>query len=674
MSSTPTVVELDGFGAHFKPSARNSSRSHSLGQVYEPLAFGQPAIGRPYMGTQERWMPRFNTKHVSNGSYNSEQSVRKPSVDQESVADSTATLDLGYHAMGQQPRHEKHSSTSTGHQTFDQRSLSTLSLDQQSVGNQSLGHHSMGGPPGGYLASLTSFTRDLHSSASNRSVQRNVGTNELPILQQTNPSEGFEQFNPTIEEDGEASFDLVAPYKGDATSQHTLERQADLMFSSDHMLAILSNPRYLARFRDFLARERAGSCSTLTYYLNATKALKAIQYANALVRLSVDVPASGIESAEHPVGPILNTALEQRVQAALDALTAEELPAFITSTCINITGKVVEERVRGTLPDNFKGTADALGEVFCLTDPSRPDNPIIFASGEFHHTTQYGMDDVLGRNCRFLQGPKTNSHSVRRIREAIKAGRHHSELFLNYRRDGSPFMNLLQMAPLCDSRGTIRYFLGAQIDVSGLVMEGAQMESFQNMQVAKGKSEFQELSELLSPRELQNVREHGGNLFQPIINEHPNHRLFLQDSDTESEIDSTAQGPDSPTPGPAPSLSLTGVYKKYLLVRPYPSLRILFTSPSLQIPGMIQSSFLNRIGETGAKRDNIVNAMIAGRSVTARIKWMTKFNNQGRHRWIHCTPLLANTGQIGVWMVVVIDDDDDESSVRWQGNWPTVIT
>ncbi|CAI7654505.1 unnamed protein product [Penicillium viridicatum] len=658
MSSTPTMVELDDFGAHFKPSARNSSRSHSLGQVYEPLAFGQPAIGRPCIGPQERWMPRFNTKHVSNGSYNSDQSVRKPSVDEESVADSNATLDLGYHAMGQKTRHKKHSSTSTGHQAFDQRSLGTLSLDQQSVRNQSLGHHFMGGPPGGYLASL----------------QRNVVTNELPILQQTNPSEGSEKFNPTIEEDGEASFDLVAPYKGDATSQHTLERQADLMLSSDHMLAILSNPRYLTRFREFLARERAGSCSTLTYYLNAAKALKAIQYANALVRLSVDVPASGIESAEHPVGPIVNTALEQRVLAALDALTAEELPAFITSTCINITGKVVEERVRGTLPDNFKGMADALGEVFCLTDPSRPDNPIIFASGEFHHTTQYGMDYVLGRNCRFLQGPKTNSNSVRRIREAIKAGRHHSELLINYRRDGSPFMNLLQMAPLCDSRGNIRYFLGAQIDVSGLVMEGAQMESFQNMQVPKGKSEFQELSELLSPRELQNVREHGGNLFQPIINEHPNHRLFLQDSDTESEIDSTAQGPDSPTPGPAASLSLTGVYKKYLLVRPYPSLRILFTSPSLQIPGMIQSSFLNRIGETGAKRDNIVNAMIAGRSVTARIKWMTKFNNQGRHRWIHCTPLLANTGQIGVWMVVVIDDDDDESSVRWQGNWPTVIT
>jgi hypothetical protein len=52
---------------------------------------------------------------------------------------------------------------------------------------------------------------------------------------------------------------------------------------------------------------------------------------------------------------------------------------------------------------------------------------------------------------------------------------------MNSRRDGSPFMNLLQCAPLCDSQGKIRYFIGAQIDVSGLAMEGAQMESLQNL-------------------------------------------------------------------------------------------------------------------------------------------------------------------------------------------------
>ena len=83
---------------------------------------------------------------------------------------------------------------------------------------------------------------------------------------------------------------------------------------------------------------------------------------------------------------------------------------------------------------------------------------------------------------------------------------------------------------------------------------------------------------------------------------------------------------------------------------------------------MLQSSFLSRIGDSSVKRENIPHAMMAGRSVTARIKWVNRFKDQGRYRWIHCTPLLANNREVGVWMVVVIDDDE-EHLVRWQGNW-----
>ncbi|KAJ5661876.1 PAS-associated C-terminal [Penicillium maclennaniae] len=523
-------------------------------------------------------------------------------------------------------------------------------------------------------------TDELRSHSSGISRRGNYYVNELPLLQATNPYDGSEQFNPVNEEHEDGSFDLVAPYESDETPLHSLERQADTMFSSEHMLTILTNPRYLARFRDFLVAERPKSIPVLTYYLNAKKALKALQYANSLVRLSVDVPTAGIKNSKQPVGDTVNAALEARVQDALEALTAEELPAFITYTCITITSKVVEERVRGTLPEKFHGTSDALAEVFCLTDPSRPDNPIIFSSGEFHRTTQYGVDYVLGRNCRFLQGPKTNPNSVRRIREGIQDGRHHSELFLNYRRDGSPFMNLLQCAPLCDSHGKIRYFIGAQIDVSGLAMDGAQMESLRELQNLKenpedqsewkkDKTEFQELGELFSPRELQNIHAHGGNLFQPVLDDiNPQHsRLYIPGSpDHEHE-------PPINLKSPSPSASLTGVYKHYLLVRPYPSLRVLFTSPSLQIPGMLQSSFISRIGDTGEKRDSILQAMKAGRSVTARIKWVTRFrSDEGRYRWIHCTPLLANNGEVGVWMVVIIDDEDETGSHRsWKGNWPS---
>lgn len=93
-------------------------------------------------------------------------------------------------------------------------------------------------------------------------------------------------------------------------------------------------------------------------------------------------------------------------------------------------------------------------------------------------------------------------------------------LTLLSRRDGSPFMNLLMTAPLCDSRGTIRYFIGAQVDVSGLVKECSDMESLSRLIATSdeanvdtntdfgkpAKDEFQELSEMLNLQELETVR------------------------------------------------------------------------------------------------------------------------------------------------------------------------
>ncbi|KAJ5151260.1 uncharacterized protein N7482_010512 [Penicillium canariense] len=510
-----------------------------------------------------------------------------------------------------------------------------------------------------------------------KNMRRNVTTNELPLLQEMNPYDGAEEFNPVNEEG--ASYDLIAPWDGVDAPLHKLERLSDVMFGREHMLSILNNPRYLARFREFLLEERPRSISTLTYYLNASKALKALEYANALVRLSTDVPPPAVQMVQtgsEIVGITQNKVLEQRVEDGLRALAAEELPAFITSRCITITSKIVEERVRGTLPMKFRDTSNALAEVFCLTDTSRPDNPIIFASKEFHRTTQYGMDYVLGRNCRFLQGPKTSPNSIRRIREALREGRHHSELFLNYRRDGSPFMNLLQCAPLCDSKGQVKYFIGAQIDVSGFALDGAQMESLIELQSryrdadeesvaempeVQTKDEFQQMCELLSPRELSAVQDHGGDLFQPL-NTHTASRTQRHWLQRGTSIDSEVEAIRLRD---LKSTLLRGSLTGYLLVRPYPSLRVLFTSPSLQIPGMLQSSFLSRIGSSSAVKEELMAAMQHGHSVTARIKWVTRFNNEGRDRWVHCTPLYANNGEVGVWMIVIVDEDE-EQVINWR--------
>lgn len=75
---------------------------------------------------------------------------------------------------------------------------------------------------------------------------------------------------------------------------------------------------------------------------------------------------------------------------------------------------------------------------------------------------------------------------------------------------------------------------------------------------------------------------------------------------------------------------------------------------------MLQSSFLSRIGSSSAVKDELVQAMVDGRSVTARIKWVTRFSTEGRNRWVHCTPLHASNGQVGVWMVVIVDDDEEQ--------------
>ena len=76
---------------------------------------------------------------------------------------------------------------------------------------------------------------------------------------------------------------------------------------------------------------------------------------------------------------------------------------------------------------------------------------------------------------------------------------------------------------------------------------------------------------------------------------------------------------------------------------------------------MLQSSFLSRIGGSSNIRDELLHAMMSGRSVTARIKWVNRYNTEGRDRWVHCTPLLANNGEVGVWMVVIVDEDASEA-------------
>lgn len=107
-----------------------------------------------------------------------------------------------------------------------------------------------------------------------------------------------------------------------------------------------------------------------------------------------------------------------------------------------------------------------LGDCFVLTDPSKADNPITFASDGFVTVTGYSRNEIIPRNCRFLQGRHTDRSSVRRLRNAIEGREESVELLLNERKDGEPFWNLLYVTPLRDQRGNIVFFLGGQINCS----------------------------------------------------------------------------------------------------------------------------------------------------------------------------------------------------------------
>jgi PAS domain S-box-containing protein len=102
-----------------------------------------------------------------------------------------------------------------------------------------------------------------------------------------------------------------------------------------------------------------------------------------------------------------------------------------------------------------------------VSDPTLPDAPIVLANQAFLDLTGYTPDEVIGRNCRFLQGPDTAPEAVEQIRKGLAEDRHFVEVeLLNYRKDGSTFWNQLTMSPVHDEDGRTVYLFGSQKDVT----------------------------------------------------------------------------------------------------------------------------------------------------------------------------------------------------------------
>ncbi len=114
--------------------------------------------------------------------------------------------------------------------------------------------------------------------------------------------------------------------------------------------------------------------------------------------------------------------------------------------------------------DPFAAAFKATRMPMLITDPRQDDNPIIYSNRAFSELTGYSPEELVGRNCRFLQGPETDKAAIGRIRKAIEEQRPISENVLNYRKDGSTFWNALFVSPVMDASGEVIYFFASQLD------------------------------------------------------------------------------------------------------------------------------------------------------------------------------------------------------------------
>jgi PAS domain S-box-containing protein len=101
-----------------------------------------------------------------------------------------------------------------------------------------------------------------------------------------------------------------------------------------------------------------------------------------------------------------------------------------------------------------------------ITDPNQPDDPIVYVNPAFERTTGYAMEEVIGRNCRFLQGEDRDQPVLNELRAAVHDGRQCAVVLRNYRKDGTLFWNELSIYPVLDEEGRVMNFVGVQNDVT----------------------------------------------------------------------------------------------------------------------------------------------------------------------------------------------------------------
>ena len=107
-------------------------------------------------------------------------------------------------------------------------------------------------------------------------------------------------------------------------------------------------------------------------------------------------------------------------------------------------------------------------EGITISNMTEEDRPLIYANKGFEQLTSYRIDEVIGKNCRFLQGKDTQKEPVAELRRAVKNGEETTVELLNYKKDGTSFWNRLSITPLKNKEGNVTHYVGIQSDITEL--------------------------------------------------------------------------------------------------------------------------------------------------------------------------------------------------------------
>ncbi|MFC6939629.1 PAS domain-containing protein [Salinirubellus sp. GCM10025818] len=158
---------------------------------------------------------------------------------------------------------------------------------------------------------------------------------------------------------------------------------------------------------------------------------------------------------------VLADGTERIVEVAGVTVTYEGEP-----TTQLVVRDVTDERRRSERLLLYARTLESASQGVTIADARRDDEPIVYANPAFERITGYDAAEILGRNCRFLQGEGTDPETVDEIRAAIAERRSISTELRNYRKDGTPFWNRLDIVPVRNGDGEVTHFLGLQQDVT----------------------------------------------------------------------------------------------------------------------------------------------------------------------------------------------------------------